>query len=371
MIMKKILILVILISAIFPACSKAALIKHDQEAESKDCLVTFNPVGEIESSVSPLGKAHILTDDIFLVQVYKGSEKFALGYFDNLESMQLCLKQGASYRIIVAMVKNAKNLLGTRFNLQQNSICNNKANDSFNFTYRQQTGSTSYKTYNSSTLSYYYPLNRYQYAFNNYFEYYSSSTAATLSQFSFSSGSYGDNNGVLYFYFTGIEHTCLDGVDYPACTDWFYGEVSDYTPDGDYETLDLSFKRVGFKLKYELSGVTDGEVTVRVYNNTRTFIENTTVTPSYSSDTQFIAFYDARSAWQYADDYSENMDVAVVWKRGIGVTQDLGRKTVQVKRNCLNNIKIVLGSDDRGAGVSMSMEPESSMGNLNTDIPVQ
>lgn len=358
---------------IFAACNKADIIENKDGQEGKECLVSFNPVGEITTSISPLAKGSALTDDIYLVQVYKGSEKFALGYFDNLESMKLYLKQGSSYRIIVAMVKDAKNLLGTRFNLQQNSIYNYRINDSFDFEYCDQygSGSSEFEFCKSSANTYYYPLNMYQYAFKNCFKYYSYSTAISLSTNSFAYGSYGRSYGVSYFYFPSIERSCIGGINYPTCTDWFYGEVNNYTPTGDYETLDMSFKRVGFKLKYELSGVTDGEVTVRVYNNTRTFIENTTNTSTYASDTQFIAFYDAKSAWQYADDYSENMDVAVVWKRGIGVTQDLGKKTIQVKRNCLNNIKIALGSDDRGAGVSMSMESESSMGNLNTDIPVQ
>lgn len=359
---------------IFAACNKADIAENAIEQEGKDCLVSFNPIGEITTSISPMTKGSTLTDDIYLVQVYKGNEKFALGYFDNLESMKLYLKQGGTYRIIVAMVKNAKNLLGSRFNLQQNSIYNYNTNDSFNFRYQYHQYDDA-KISNSSKQSYYYPLNRYQYAFKNEFEYYSSSSSTQLSVYKFTyyynSNLYGSSNGVSYFEFTQIENACFNGVNYPTCTDWFYGEVNNYTPTGDYETLDMSFKRVGFKLKYELSGVTDGEVTVRVYNKTRTFIQNTTNTSTYSSDTQFIAFYDAKSAWQYADDYSENMDVAVVWKRGIGVTQDLGKKTIQVKRNCLNNIKIALGSDDRGAGVSMSMESESSMGNLNTDIPVQ
>ena len=345
---------------IFAACDKVDIVENAIEQDGKDCLVSFNPVGEITSSISPMTKGSALTDDIYLVQVYKGSEKFALGYFDNLESMKLYLKQGGTYRIVVAMVKNAKNLLGTRFNLQQNSI-RNSTDDSFDFKYSD--GSICY----SRNLSYYYPINRYQYAYKNCFEYYSSSTSNSLSEYKFPYTNY----GVRFFEFSSIEHACFNGSNYPTCTDWFYGEVNNYTPTGDYETLDMSFKRVGFKLKYELSGVTDGEVTVRVYNSTRTFIKNTTNTATYSSDTQFIAFYDAKSAWQYAEDYSENMDVAVVWKRGIGVTQDLGKKTIQVKRNCLNNIKIALGSDDRGAGVKMSMESESSMGNLNTDIPVQ
>ena len=159
-------------------------------------------------------------------------------------------------------------------------------------------------------------------------------------------------------------------IYYPTCTDWFYGEADDYSPNGETATLDVVLKRTGFKLKYELSGVTDGEVTVKVYNDRRTFIETTTNTASYESEEQFIAFLDTYSAWQYADDYTENMTVAVTWKRSIGVTQDLGTKIIQVKRNCLNNIRITLGSDDKGAGLSLSTESESSMGSNSSTIPV-
>lgn len=376
--MKKIFVIAISMIGIFAACNKADVVENTIEQDGKDCLVSFNPIGEITSSISPMSKGSALTDDIYLVQVYKGSEKFALGYFDNLESMKLYLKQGGTYRIVVAMVKNAKNLLGSRFNLTQNSINVPSYYDIFNFDFLpSSTWNNSRSPISASTSefrdyngSYYYPknwrfpLNEYQYAFKNSLRRYDSSSAASIS-------SLGLKESNSYFGFTKIENACFNGVNYPTCTDWFYGEVNNYTPTGDYETLDMSFKRVGFKLKYELSGVTDGEVTVKVYNSTRTFIENTTNTSTYSSDTQFIAFYDTKSAWQYADDYSENMTVGVVWTRGIGVTQDLGTKVIQVKRNCLNNIKIALGSDDRGAGVNMSLEPDSSMDIYNTDIPVE
>lgn len=362
---------------ILSACSKADIIEKNAEQEGKECLVSFNPVGEITTSISPLTKGSTLTDDIYLVQVYQGTKYFAMGYFDNLESMKLYLKQGSSYRIVVSMVKNAKVILGSRFNLTQNSIHNTSTDDIFSFTFYTNSSGPYYSSSSSASYTpsaytsycnpsnWWYPVNVYQYAFKNNLSKYESSTATSISTFSYL------GNSDSYLRLNQINQAIIEGIKYPTCDDWFYGEVNNYTPTGDYETLDMSFKRVGFKLKYELSGVTDGEVTVRVYNGTRTFIENTTNTSTYSSDTQFIAFYDAKSAWQYADDYSENMDVAVVWKRGIGVTQDLGKKTIQVKRNCLNNIKIALGSDDRGAGVSMSMESESSMGNLNTDIPVQ
>ena len=371
--MKRLLYLVALsFIGIIAGCNKAEILEP-AEQEDRFSLVSFNPVGEISVSEEPLSKGPSLTDDIYCVQVYQGDSPFAMGYFDNLESMKLYLKQGSSYRIIVSMVKNAKNLLGERYNLSQNSISNSINGDFadiFDFYFVRESGSGNFSANDpySSEISYkyYFPVDYYHYCFKEELKYYSSTTADTYSKLtSYDSSSYPGPE------FRDIEHANLNNQKYPTCTDWFYGEVNDYVPTGDYETLDMDFRRVGFKLKYELSGVTDGEVTVKIYNSTRTFIENTTNTSDYSSDTQFIAFYDAKSAWQYAEDYSEQMTVGVVWKRGIGVTQDLGTKVIQVKRNCLNNVKITLGSDDRGAGVNMSLESDGSMDGITTEIPVQ
>lgn len=140
---------------------------------------------------------------------------------------------------------------------------------------------------------------------------------------------------------------------------------------GEYETLNVELKRVGFQLKYEISGVTDGEVTVKVYNNSKTFIDNTTNTATYSSNPVFYAFKNAYDAWQYADDYMENFTLAVSWLRGIGITEDYGTKTIQLKRNCLNNIKINMGSNDQNAGMNLTVEAENTIGAENVTIPVQ
>ena len=370
--MKKIQIaLLVAIFSVFIACQKAQESSPNAviSEEDLDCLVSIVPTGEITITETPLTKSGERTDDIYCVQIYQGTTPFTMGYFDNLEDMKLYLKKGEQYRIIVCMIKNAKFHLGERYHLTQNSINNYVSNDSdwdvFDlYFYSNSYGGMYYgNRYSSSSgnSACCFPINFYQYGFKKRLQYYSNSSASSASFL------YSDSQGPV---FRDIEHAKLNLDKYPTCTDWFYGEINNYTPSGDYENADLSFKRVGFQLKYELSGVTDGEVTVKIYNETRTFIDNTTTTSTYSSDTQFIAFYDAKSAWQYADHYSENMTVSVVWKRGIGVTQDLGSKTIQIKRNCLNNVKILLGNDDRGAGMNFSVEADDSMNAASTDIPV-
>lgn len=391
--MKKIIVLFnIILACVFAGCDKSNA--TDENVLDGDCLVTINPIGEISTSESPMTKASSSTNDIYLVQVYNDSKCYAIGYFDNLESMRLYLKQGSSYEITVAMVKDAKTLLGNRYNASQNSINNYGHNDTFDFIfcpldyylehnwnkngYVKSSDECYYTTRNyghptgldKTTIDQWgYLLNRYQYCFKKSLSYYGTAQETGYRMIDLI-------NADTKLYFGNINAGIINDQKYPNCTDWFYGKVDSFTPSGRYETLNMNFKRVGFKLKYELSGVTDGEVTVKIYNkrsdsDISTFFENTSNTSTYTSETKFFAFYDTKSAWQYAENYSEKVLVNVVWKRSNGVTQELGEKSVTIKRNCLNNIKIALGSDDKGAGMNMSTEAEDWSERNSTDITVQ
>lgn len=350
--MKRIFVIISLL-ALVVACQKEEL----PTVEVRDCLVTINTIGEISVTEEELSRSSASFNDLYAVQVYKDGSRFAAGIFDDVSKMQLNLKTGSSYDVRVCMIRDAKTYLSGYFSLTNNGLV----------LVRDQVGPFYYfydGYYNNEDFSnsnWYLQTNRFFYNSNQLLYYYNGVDATTTS--------YSSKSG-LYFELKDIREGELNLTKYPTCTDWFYGEVNKYTPNGEVATMDIELKRVGFRLKYELSGVTDGEVTVKVYNNDRTFINSTTNTASYESEEQFIAFYDTYSAWLYADNYTENLTVAVVWKRGIGVTQDLGTKTIQVKRNCLNNIRIALTSDDKGAGISLNTESEDSMGETGTTIPL-
>lgn len=332
------------------ACQKENL----PTEEGRDCIVTINTVGEITTSEEDLTRASASLNDLYAVQVYKDGSRFAMGIFDDVSKMQLNLKTGSTYDVRMCMVKDAKSYLKDYFSLTNNGL---KCLQYYGI--NEATGPFKVYLNGNNGSDYYLCTNKFFYNSNGYYLYYSDA----------SDTSYSSKSNSL-FELTRIRNGNLLNVNYPTCTDWFYGEVNKFAPNGEAVTMNMELKRVGFGLKYELSGVTDGEVTVKVYNDTRTFINNTTNTSSYASDEQFITFYDTYSAWQYADNYTENMTVSVVWKRGIGVTQDLGTKTIQVKRNCLNNIRIKLSSDDKGAGLLLQTEDEGSMGATDTTIPV-
>lgn len=342
--MKRIFVIISLL-ALVVACQKEEL----PTVEVRDCLVTINTIGEISVTEEELSRSSASFNDLYAVQVYKDGSAFASGIFDDVSKMQLNLKTGSSYDVRVCMIRDAKTYLSNYFSLTNNGLA---------LTF-EQVGPFKYYITGSTSNNWYIQTNRFFYNSNQLFYYYNGVNATTTS-----------SKSSDHFELRDIRQGELHLKRYPTCTDWFYGEVNKYTPNGEVATMDIELKRVGFRLKYELSGVTDGEVTVKVYNNDRTFINSTTNTASYESEEQFIAFYDTYSAWLYADNYTENLTVAVVWKRGIGVTQDLGTKTIQVKRNCLNNIRIALTSDDKGAGISLNTESEDSMGETGTTIPL-
>lgn len=327
--------------------------------------VSLNLAGDFSVDVTqdPLTRA-ASTDDTYALNVYYDKEGdgtvndiYAYGLFDNVADMTITLLSNHKYDIYCSLIKDAKTYLSDYFSLTNNGLA--ITFDQVGPFYYYYYDGYSSEDFNNS--SYYLQTNRFFYNSNELLYYYNGVDATTTS--------YSSKSG-LYFELKDIREGELLKKKYPTCTDWFYGEVNKYTPNGEVATMDIELKRVGFRLKYELSGVTDGEVTVKVYNNDRTFINSTTNTASYESEEQFIAFYDTYSAWLYADNYTENLTVAVVWKRGIGVTQDLGTKTIQVKRNCLNNIRIALTSDDKGAGISLNTESEDSMGETGTTIPL-
>lgn len=341
--MKRIFVIISLL-ALVVACQKEEL----PTVEVRDCLVTINTVGEISVTEEELSRSSASFNDLYAVQVYKDGSAFASGIFDDVSKMQLNLKTGSSYDVRVCMIRDAKTYLSDYFSLTNNGLAP-VLDEVGPFYYYKSNGYSNW----------YLQTNTFFYNSNNLLYFYNGVNATTTSVISSS-----------YFELKDIREGELKKTKYPTCTDWFYGEVNKYTPNGEVATMDIELKRVGFRLKYELSGVTDGEVTVKVGNNDRTFINSTTNTASYESEEQFIAFYDTYSAWLYADNYTENLTVTVVWKRGIGVTQDLGTKTIQVKRNCLNNIRIALTSDDKGAGISLNTESEDSMGETGTTIPL-
>ena len=129
-------------------------------------------------------------------------------------------------------------------------------------------------------------------------------------------------------------------------------------------------KRTAFGLQYQVSGVSDGTVSIKIKNDSETFVDNTSITSDYTSQELIYTFSDVYSAWKYSDNYTENVTVSASWLRGIGITQDLGSKVIQIKRNRMNIVRIKLATDESGNSVGIEVESEAPMTNENITIPL-
>lgn len=127
-------------------------------------------------------------------------------------------------------------------------------------------------------------------------------------------------------------------------------------------------KRVSFGLQYNVSGLTDGSVKVTIKNSTRSFFDETVSTDNYASAEKVFTFNDRHSAWLYADNYAENVDLTVSWARGVGITENLGTTSVMVKRNKMNVVNIQLGANDGSASIGITTEDDSSMDSENLEF---
>ena len=289
------------------ACSQEEVNPAPVE-ESKEYKVSLKFNGEITTSDTPLSRG-TATNDLIGVQVYQDGTKYAYGLFDNVEDININLHSDSKYKFVVTVVKDGKTLIYSPSSNYYGSPFHTSGNSG------------------KGKLS-------------NYFTY--------------SEG----------YYLSGLEYGYSDWDKYNSSsypeTDRFYGEIGNYspTPNG---TVAIDLKRTAFGLKYEVNGVTDGTVTVKIENTSRTFFENSAITTNYESDGKIFTFYDVYNAWKNANSYEETITVSASWARGVGITEDLGSKSVQIKRNVMNIIRLNLSSVDYDGTIGIEVEEETEM----------
>lgn len=312
----------------FSACGSDETIVGQEEPvkELKEYTVSLKLGGEVTTSESPLARAETESNDLYGVQVYRkknsygsyGSyDYFANGLFDNVGDININLLEGSTYKFEVVLVKKGKDLIHE-------------------------------------------PENGLRYPF-----YRGSSSSVTINSFSDTSN-YRDN--ALHYGMISTSEYSSGNVKYPEA-DWYYGELENYTPTVN-GAVEIDLKHTVFGLQYEVTGITDGTVSVTIRNSERSFFSNSSIAEDYTSEEKIIAFYDTYNAWQYADNYTENLTVKVSWTRGVGVVQDLGSKAIQVKRNVMNVVRIKLGAEDGSATFGITTEDDTSMETESVDIPL-
>jgi len=315
--MKKV-ILAILCPLLLAGCSQDD--RLSEPAESQEVYtVRLNLNGDIQTEDSPLSRAETESRDLYGIQVYKDGKGFAAGMFDNTDNITINLLAGGSYKFVCTAIKEGKDIL--------------------------------YNPGYSYGLSgcFYCPGNFRLWDNSNSFLYSASGIMRELNS--------------SYTYYTPTSS------DTKRCAeiDRFYGELDGYTPSVN-GVVNLELKRVSFGIKVNVSNITDGNVAVKCYNSSNTFVDVSGLTANYESEGKLFSMYDIYNAWQYADSYTENITLDVTWNRGVGVTQKWS-KTIQVKRNAMNTVRIKLSADDSDVGVGVTPEG-GEMGDEEEDIPL-
>jgi len=292
-------------------------------------LVKMNLTGEVTVDETSLTRA-FTSDDLIGVQVYQGSTNYAYGLFDDVTKMNLYLHSGKHYKIVCTVVKNGKNIV--YHSDDWDGVLPSYVGNGQFYIDKGEYG-LPFLVYTGSQygFSYFDAL-----ALGNTFIYDNSSKCLKYLQY----GTIALNSGT---------HQQYPNVNR------FYGEVSDYTAAGN-GVLSIPIKRVSFGVALSVSGITDGDVTVTIRNSDQAFHTYSGITQDTQFGTTTWSFYDLKSAWQYADNYAENFTVGVVWNRGVGVTQNLGTKTVQFQRNTINHVRINLTTTINSSSLGVSLE---------------
>lgn len=310
------------------ACSQEEVNPTPVE-ESKEYKVSLNFNGEITASDAPLSRG-TATNDLIGVQVYQDGTKYAHGLFDNVEDININLHSDSKYKFVVTVVKDGK------AKISHGSLDSGFKNSGYNYPF------ISYRSY---------WLNKSSESFWGYV------STNVRNQFIFEFASNGYEYNALE---SGKASTTEDqGLSNYPPVDRFYGEIDNYspTPNG---TVAIELKRTSFGLKYEVNGVTDGTVTVKINNSSRTFFENSAITTDYESEGKIFTFFDVYNAWKNADNYEETVTVSASWTR-LGIKESLGSKNVQIKRNVMNIIRLNLSSVDYNGTIGIDIEEETGM----------
>ena len=286
--------------------------EENEEVEGYEIALSLG--GEISTEEYALTRAstyyyNTISDDLCGIQVYKDGSSYAYGLFDDLSYLTTIYLQAESTYMFVVRLAKAGSSLKTNGN-----------------GYYYMPFSTTITTTTASGTA---PTNGFVYSTSKYFPFLDTTT------------SYDE-------------------------AEMFYGRLTDYTPSVG-GTATISMINVSFGLSYEIAGLTDGSITLTVSNDTQTLISESGITES-STEEYMFTFMDAYSVWQYPDDYTEEVNIAVIWQREIGITQDLGSVSAQIKRNTMNVIRITLSDEDSDSAIGITTEEDTGMTEVTVDI---
>lgn len=347
----------------------------DTQYNDEFIKVNLSLSGEVSLSETPLTKS-MESGDLLGIQVFQNDIPYAYGLFDNASNLTVYLHSGRSYYFQVQLIKGGKSLLPV-LDMSSGSPCYSPSGTMHSgsssstegdywtqYTIRpgiRHIGSNNYRfSPNSSGYGLPFCLNKRGYdgglphenrwnSYTNFITLYFSSGRVKGYQFS----------GIVYdsfypvlnvtnsFIYDSELSMAVTNSDIQNCdlalVDRYYGENVCQVDKGQ-TSISIDMKHLVYGIQCNVTGVSDGTASIMIKNGDKTLLYKGDISGEYHSDTKLFAFSDMHGAWEYADNYTENVTISMTWLRGVGVLQDLGSQVVQVKRNCVNVITVALGT---------------------------
>ncbi len=384
--MKKIVTIIAIVTFIIFGCDK-----EFSGDDVNDDVISVNLMlsGEVSVTEEPLTKS-ISSDDLVGIQVYQNDVPYAYGLFDDASKMSINLHTGKKYTFKSQIIKKGKL---NRISLSNGMPCYFPYGKS----YESPKYGSVYPSYKilpdirrfESTVYYFIPNTEgygEPFCFND-FDYTYATGYSGLARIEINGKTYYkffDNdflpqrvtpvmditNQFIYdnkkpMNITSSFVRTVNGI-FPK-VDRYYGEATlNNIPKGE-NTITIIMKHLVYGFQCNVTGVSDGTASVTIKNGDNTLLEKANISGEYYSEKMMFAFSDMHSAWQYSDDYAENVTVSLTWHRGVGITQDLGSAVVQVKRNCMNVINVSISTTTKACATLDVKSEQSDMNIINID----
>ena len=238
-----------------------------QPTEPKTFTMKFRAAGELNATYEPLTRFTPDDRDLYGVQVWHkpattGSyEHYAYGLFDNVEDMELEVKENYKYKFEFKLIDDGKDKI----------FCDSILVD------------------NNYYMGYDQPFrgkNKYNGASEK-------SITKQTNEFSYAEDRYFDDNS-----FIKIPNGYT--TYYPENIDFYYGEINDYQPTEDGTTLSVYLKRMAFGFKVNIGDFFDnGKITFSLLD------KSYTLTPENKEFEKTYAQYYLYQDWYDKDDISQ------------------------------------------------------------------
>lgn len=354
---------IIIVAAILSGCEK--YLPDSLVAENDLITVTLSLSGDVSVQEEPLTKS-TRSSDLIGIQVYQDGAPYAYGLFNGGRNISINLHSGKDYAFKAQLIKDGTSKM-TYLTIDSGEPCYNTAGSWYSAVDYWDDYEVIPKIRHIGSTVYYFESGNY--LSSGYGEpfcldgisYYTGYSTLTALYYSSTGRLRGYQFGgrlpnvafpVLKetnsFVYDDTQTICITSSfirsSEPLEQDRYYGEKALSSAQRSMNVVSIDMKHLVYGIQCNVTGVSDGTASITIKNGDHTLLEKSDITGEYHSESKIYTFEDLQSAWQYSDNYTENITISMTWIRGVGITQDLGSRVVQVKRNCVNVINVSLGA---------------------------